>query len=100
MNLNKNKLVFGLSIDLIFRPHITTNQHELDMDNVDKLFDLIKHNGAFFLPLIPKSIGIHEKPSNQILYFDKEDAFEQTMEISNYIFGGQLTPYFLKRLKW
>ena len=40
------------------KPHISTNEGELDLDNVDKLFNLLKHDGAIFLPLALKSIEI------------------------------------------
>jgi hypothetical protein len=91
---------FEVFIDHIFRPYITTNQRELDLDNEYRLFNLIKHDGAIFSPLLLKPIGIQEDNSNKILYFDNDYTFEQTMENPNYVTDGQPIPHFLERLKW
>jgi hypothetical protein len=91
---------FEVSIDHISSPHIKRNQRKLNLDNADRLFTLIKYNGAIFSPLVLKSIGIQEENSNKILYFYKNYTFEQTMENLNYVTDGQPKPDFSKRLRW
>jgi hypothetical protein len=93
------KIGFEIPIDHIFRPHITTNQHEFDLDNANKLFNLMKHDGAIFSLLVLKPNEIQEENSNQVLYFDKDYTFEETIENSNYVTNGQPTPHFKKRLR-
>jgi hypothetical protein len=90
---------FEVSIDHIFRPHITTNQHELDLNNAKRLFNLIKHDGVIFSPLGIESIGMQEKNSNQILYFDNDYTFEQTMENPNYVTNAQPMPHFFIKIE-
>jgi hypothetical protein len=62
---------FEISIDFICRPYITTNQPELHLDNANKLFNLIKHDGAIFLPLVLNPLKFKKKIQIKI-YFVKE----------------------------
>ena len=59
----------------------------------------MKHDGAILSLLVLKSNEIQEENSNQILYFDKDYTFEETMENSNYVTNGQPTPHLKKRLR-
>jgi hypothetical protein len=61
---------------------------------------LIKYDGAISSPLVLKSIGIQEEDSNQILYFDKNYTFKQTMKNPNYATDGQSILHFFERLRW
>jgi hypothetical protein len=70
------------------------------LDNVNKLFNLIKPDEAIFSLLILKFIKIQEKNSNQILYFDKDCILKPTMVNPNNVIHGQPIPHFLERLKW
>jgi hypothetical protein len=59
---------FEVSIDYVFRPDITINQHELHLDNAIKFYSLLKHDGVIFSPLVLKFIKFKEM---FFLYFDK-----------------------------
>jgi hypothetical protein len=59
---------FQVSINPILGPHITTNQHELDLDNVDNFFNLIKYDEEFFLPLILKSFEVKKKMISNFMF--------------------------------
>jgi hypothetical protein len=69
------------------------------LDNANKLFNLIKHDGAIFSLVVLKPIGIQEKNSNQILYFDEDYTFEQTIENSNYVINDQPTSHFFRKIE-
>jgi hypothetical protein len=55
---------FEVSIDYVFRPDITINQHELHLDNAIKFYSLLKHDGV-----ITTSIEIYQISRNVFFIF-------------------------------